>query len=51
MNELFGRKKVVGSSITFSYLIYSKKNMNKYVKQLKKNKITSINELDESDPE
>ena len=31
-SELFKGNKSVGSSITFSYLIYSKKNMNKYIK-------------------
>jgi hypothetical protein len=45
--ELFGKNKKVGSSITFSYIVYSKKNMNKYIKQLKKNKISSLKEMEE----
>lgn len=32
MNELFAHQKSLGSSITFSYMVYSKKNMNKYIK-------------------
>lgn len=48
---MFGGQKKVGSSITFSYIVYSKKNMNKYIKQLKKAKISSLRELEESESE
>lgn len=49
LKELFSFDKKVGSSITFSYLVYSKKNMNKYIKQLKKNSINSLKEADEGE--
>lgn len=46
-NELMGRDKRIGSSVAFSYVIYSKKAMNKYLKQLRKRQIRSLKNIPE----
>lgn len=43
--ELFKAAPHVGSSLAFSYVIYSKKSTNKFLKQLKKKGITNMDDL------
>lgn len=38
----------IGDKISFPYVIYSKKNLSKYIKHLKKSKINSLNEIVEN---
>ena len=45
--EIF-ENKLVGDSVNFSYIIYSKSNLNKYIKQIKKKKIFDYQKLEEN---
>lgn len=47
--QLFSDSSELGSKVTFPYVIYSKKNMNKYIKHLKKNKIHNLDQVLENE--